>query len=95
MYIGYMLTILCKGLEHLRILVSTEDPDTRTPRIPGGDCALGKLLSFSYISVCIFCQTLTPLIGMWVAGLGGKSVLAPCGVNHKFCFLEPLKPLAI
>ena len=57
MYIGYMLTILCKGLEHLRILVSTGDPDTHTPQIPRDDCTLGKL-SFSYISVCIFCQTL-------------------------------------
>lgn len=34
------------------------------------------------LSVYIFRQTHTSLLGMWVSGPVGRRVLAPCGVNH-------------
>ena len=33
-----------KGFEHLRILVSTEDPETRTPQIPQGWLCIRKVV---------------------------------------------------
>jgi len=69
--------ILCRGVEHLQILVSMGGPGTSSPQILRDDCMY-------FLNFCLFVYLLLAVLGlhcyMWAfSGCGVWGLLSGCG----------------